>query len=229
MSLSQPALKNPCHKFIEFKGGTGIFQYWKKGEQKGEGENVELKKPFKFIVLDELSTITGFNDESQSGVYSNEVHNLNDDILNVRTFKGRGKIVGKYADIKADIAEMGGRFTKSVYAALIQNDELELVNFQLKGISFKSWVDADLDKIGHAIEVEEKCDDGKKGRVEYKIPRFKQADVSKKLLDQAIKMDEALQSHLVAYKHAQMVKVESESVQVKEEVGNKVEDDDVPF
>lgn len=205
MSLSKPKLHNPCKKFIEFKGDSGIFQFWDKTLEK----SVEVKKPFSFIVLDELSTIVGFSDEYQCGIYSNEVHNLSDETLNVRTFKGKTRITGKYADIKGDINAIGGKFCKSVYAALIHDDKtLELVNFQLKGISFKAWMDAVVDKSSFAVSVED-CSNGKKGKVEYKIPNFKQSEINPSVLEKAVLMDKALQDYLKEYTHQQVVKDEA--------------------
>ncbi len=222
MSLSQPQIKNPCHKFIEFKGDSGDFRYWDKEQKK----NIIIEKPFSFIVLDELSTITGFSDEYQCGIYSNEVHNLSEESLSVRAFKGKSKLVGKYSEIKGDIAQMGGKYTKSVYAALIKKDnELELVNFQLKGISFKAWLDAVLDKSSFAVSVTG-CDNGKKGKVEFKIPIYKQTEVSHLLIEKAVVMDKTLQSYLKEYAHNQIVK--DEAVQADAPVENQ-EDESIPF
>ena len=74
MSISNPTVSsNPASKFIEFKGDTGKWRYWDK--TKGEdGENVEVKLPVYFIILDELSTIKGWNKEHKCGIYSNEIH-----------------------------------------------------------------------------------------------------------------------------------------------------------
>ena len=217
MSLSKPKLVNPCKKFIEFKGDSGIFQYWDKVAEK----NVEVQKPFSFIVLDELSTITGFSDEYQCGIYSNEVHSLTDEPLSVRTFKGRTRIIGKYADIKKDITAIGGKFCKSVYAALINPDNtLELVNFQLKGIAFSAWMDCVIDKSAFAIKVED-CSNGKKGKVEYKIPNYKQASLSLDLLEKAVEIDKELQKYLKEYSQSQVIKDEAEQVKsepIEEEV-----------
>jgi hypothetical protein len=213
MSLSKPKLTNPCKKFIEFKGDSGIFQYWDKVAEK----NVEIPKPFSFIVLDELSTITGFSDEYQCGIFSNEVHSLLDEPLSVRTFKGRTRIVGKYTDIKKDVAAIGGKFCKSVYAALIKSDNtLELVNFQLKGIAFKSWMDAVIDKSSFAVKVED-CGEGKKGKVEFKIPNYKQADLPRDLLEKAVAMDKDLQVFLKEKAQSQEIREEVERAPVEQE------------
>lgn len=219
MSLSKPQIKNPCHKFIEFKGDSGDFRYWDKATEK----NIIVEKPFSFIVLDELSTIKGFSDEYQCGIFSNEVHNLSEETLSVRTFKGKTRITGKYSEIKGDIAAIGGKYCKSVYAALIGKDnQLELVNFQLSGIAFKAWLDAVIDKSSFSVTVTG-CDNGKKGKVEFKIPIYKQTEVATELIAKAVVMDKDLQAYLKEYAHQRAEK--DEAVQADA----PVENDNEPF
>lgn len=225
MSLSKPALKSPVTKFIEFKGDDGVFQYWDKENKK----NVKLEAPLRFIVLDELNTIKGFNNSTSSGVYSNEVHNLKTQLLHVRTFKGNISLSGFYLDIKDKIGAMGGKFCKSIYAALIAGDNLELVNFQLTGAAFKSWVDKVID-VNNSAVVFSSTTDAKKGKVEYKIPNFTAEPIAPELLQKAIKMDEALQEFLKKKKLSEIQsKVEEESVQEHPEEMNQEEDSEVPF
>lgn len=225
MSLSQPKPVNPCKKFIEFKGNSGVFQYWDKSTEK----NIEVEKPVKFIVLDELATITGFSDQFQCGVYSNEVHSLTNELMSVRTFKGGQKIVGKYADIKGEIASMGGKFCKSVYAALIgKGNVLELVNFQLKGAALSAWVNYSGDKTGGAVQVI-KCMDGKKGAVTYKIPVFEQVTYDPDLMKQAIMMDRNLQAYLADYAQHNLIKAETEQPDAPVESQEHPKDGEIPF
>lgn len=211
MSLSKPALKNPVTKFIEFKGDEGVFQYWNKEKKL----NVQLAKPFSFIVLDELNTIKGFNKASGAGIYSNEVHNLKTQKLHVRTFKGNLSIEGFYSEIKDKITSkaVGGKFCKSIYAALITGESLELVNFQLTGAAFKSWVDKEID-INNSAVVFNSTTDGKNGNIEFKVPNFTSEAISPELLQKAVAMDEALQVFLKQKKLKEIEsKVEEESVQ----------------
>lgn len=222
MSLSNPKPTNPCKKFIEFKGDSGIFQYWDKVGEK----NVELKSPVTFIVLDELSTIRGFSDEFGCGIYANEVRSLVDEQLNVRLFKGNHRIIGKYSDIKGEVGAMGGKFCKSVYAAMVVNEgkDLELVNFQMKGAALKAWMDVLIDKSAFGITVED-CSDGKKGKVSYKIPNFKQASLDLKMIERAVVMDRELQRYLKDYLNTQVIKPEV----AKPATDQSPEDDDIPF
>lgn len=194
MSLSQPKLINPCKKFIEFKGDRGIFQYYDKEKK----VNVEIPQPIKFIVLDELSCIKGFSDSTQSGIYSNEVHSLAKQSLIVRSFKGRERVEGMYADIKGLITEMGGKFCKSIYAALVTDKTVELVNFQLTGISFSAWMDKPFDVTLCGVEVS-RCTDGKKGAVKYKVPVYESFEISEVLMAKAVEMDKELQKFLSSY------------------------------
>lgn len=224
MSLSKPKITNPCKKFIEFKGNTGAFQYWDKATE----SNIQLKSPVKFIVLDELSTITGFSDEFQCGIYSNEVHSLRDEVLSVRLFKKNHRLVGKYSDIKGDITSMGGKFCKSVYSALIgDKGELELVNFRLRGAALSAWMDCVIDKSAFAIIVED-CTDGKKGSVKYKIPNFKQFDLPLGMIEKAVVMDKSLQDFLREYFNSQIIKsdLKKEEAEAKED---STSEESVPF
>jgi hypothetical protein len=206
MSLSNPKLQNPATKFIEFKGDKGIFQYF----DKANGENVELQMPFYFVVLDELSTITGYNKDNDCGIYSNEIHSLNDEILKVKTFKGGISIVGKYSEIKNDLKAIGGKFTKSIYAMLLGKPN-ELVHFKFFGAAFSSWLDKRIDLNKCAVFVNE-TSQGKNGNVVYTFPIFKAfpiPEAKKYILSEAVEMDKQLQKYIVSYKNYQIEKVEA--------------------
>jgi hypothetical protein len=250
MSLSNPKLQNPAKKFIEFKGDKGTFQYFDK-ELGEKGETVEFKMPFYFIVLDELSTITGYNEKNECGIYSNEIHSLNDEIFKVKTFKGGISIVGKYADIKNDIKAIGGKFTKSIYAMLLGKPN-EFVHFKFSGSAFGSWLEKKIDLQKAAILVNETAQ-GEKGTVKFIYPLFKQAVIpttKQYIWDAALEMDKQLQKYLISYKNNQIEKtvVVDENSQVIENesegtdsdweelqriknaaVNSEVKTDDLPF
>ena len=52
--------KNPATKFLEWKSDQKGFSYYDKGLAK----NVEVSLPFKFVFLDELSTVKGFAEQN---------------------------------------------------------------------------------------------------------------------------------------------------------------------
>lgn len=232
MSFSNPTIENPVSKFITFKGDKGILQYYKKSETEGEkGENVEIKMPCLFVVLDELSTIKGFNDETESGIYSNEVHSLGKEELNVRTFKGGKSIKGKYSDIKGDIKQLGGKFTKSVYALLVTKESTEIVNFQLSGAAFSAWMDCKINKQKFVIGIVGTTDE-KKGAIKYKKPVFKAFNMDKRVYDAAIAADNTLQKYLEQYKNKAVEEVEAVEVAQEEKTPDLPNDtglEDLPF
>ena len=197
MSFSQPKLENPCTRFISFKGDEGVWYYYDKELEK----KVALIPPVCFIVLDQLSTITGYSDEYQSGIYSNEVHSLTKETLRVRTFKGGFSAVGTYANIKGEIASAGGKFTKSVYAMIISKDEEPyLANFQISGAAFSSWLDLKFSAQRHIVCITGENIDNKKGAVKFKRPVFRTYNMDSKYVPAAIEMDMELQKYLSSYK-----------------------------
>ena len=71
MSISDPIkLQNPAQKFIEWSGSKGLWQFYDKESK----TKISIPASFQVIVLDQLSTITGFDSVSESGIYSNEIH-----------------------------------------------------------------------------------------------------------------------------------------------------------
>ncbi len=201
MSISKPRMENPAKKFIEFSGKTGQFTYYDKSGERETWKDVEVKKPIYMIVLDELSTIKGYCKKTESGITSNEVHNITTDILRVRTFKGGLEAVGKYKDISDKVKNWGGKFTKSVYALLIMGKEkTELVNFQFKGSSLNAWIDKKFNTEKSGVIIKEELKEERNGDTVYKVPILNSLNITPALLELAIKTDsEILQPYLKAY------------------------------
>jgi len=201
MSFSEPKLQNPATKFIEFRDGK--LQYYDKDAE----ENKIIDLPVYFVVLDELSTISGYCEKTKSGIYSNEVHRITDEVLNVRTFKGGEQIMGLYKDISDAIARIGGKFTKSVYALLInqQGGENELVNFKFRGAAFSAWLDKKFNPEKSAVGLVETFE-ATKGKTVYQVPVFKSFRLNPELITQSTETDKKLQVYLRNYKANQAEK-----------------------
>ena len=195
-----PQLQNPCRKFIDYSGDTGLFYYYDKDAKK----KVEVVMPFYFEVLDELATITGFHEESKSNIYSNEVSYLKTEILKVKCFgKGGINIVGLYDDIKDSIKAVGGKYTKSVYAMLINKDRtVELVNFRIHGAALNGWIEKKFNALSFVTGVKETIQK-KKGATKYQEPIFEQFKIDPELDKIAVAMDIELQGYLKEYKAKQ--------------------------
>lgn len=96
-AFTQPTT-NPAGKFFEWKSNEKTFVYFDKETK----TNVTVPLPFKFLVLDELHTIKGWNDATESGIYANEVKFISRDEMVVKPFKGNEIARGLYKDIKED-------------------------------------------------------------------------------------------------------------------------------
>jgi hypothetical protein len=214
MSLSRPNLKNPATRFMQWGGGAdnvgtkqepewegGKVSYWDKEANDGEGENIEVALPLTFIVLDELHTITGFNQATKSGFWSNEIRDLANDTLVVRNKSG---IVakGKYADIKDEIKSDGAKYTKSIYIAFY-NEEKELVlgHLKLSGAAMSTWIEftkkVDVSKAAVTLDIDPNVK--KNGNINYFVPKFGSMKISQQTLQAATKLDADLQDYLDAY------------------------------
>lgn len=136
---NQTRPSNPAHIFIEWAGAKDqgfLFYYDKEAKKK-----VPLKFPFSFMLLDELTTIKGFNDSLNCGIYSNEIRNTLTDTLHVRSFKPGVIITGIYQEIKGAIKLASGKYSKSMYIAIPGKELTVIGNLNLKGISFSAWLD----------------------------------------------------------------------------------------
>ncbi|MCG7607156.1 hypothetical protein [Mycobacterium sp. CnD-18-1] len=195
MSLSAPrATESPVKKFFRAKATDGGSITW---YDKAEKKEVPVDLPFRFTVLDVLSTVRGYDDASQSGIWSNEVRDLRSDVLRVRS-KGGAVGEGLYSSIRDSIRAKGAKFANSVYLAFKDGDELAIGNIVFVGSSLSSWIEftngrrLDSDP-GVAITgfTEER-----KGATKYFAPVFERLEVSGDTLSKASDLDVQLQAYL---------------------------------
>ncbi len=218
MSLTRPRTStNPASKFIRYHGDTGKWGWWDKQNE----ENVELKLPVYFVVLDELFTIKGWSKQYE-GIYSNEVHTTNE-LLKVKSFKNNLTITGYYSDIKDEINGKGGKYTKSVYAMLFDNEgNTEMVNFQISGAALGAWFEAKVKANSQSVGIMVETIDGKNGSIEYKIPVFKSFKFpSEEIMTDAYAFDEQLQKYLDEYKKTKEDKEAEEEVYNQETIDER--------
>lgn len=196
MSRSNPTLTNPAQRFFSWSGSKGKVVYWDK-ENKVE---VEVKLPFVFLPLDQLSTIKGYSKIDKSGYWSNEVRNVTKDSFTVRTSHGI-KEDGLYSTL-ANSRSKGAKYTKSIYCAYKQGDDWILANFNASGSALSAWIE-----FSNGIVVE----NGKvaltgsthvpeaNGISEYYIPTFEYQHSTPEEDKIAIAMDKDLQVYLSQY------------------------------
>lgn len=217
MSRSNPtdAVRNPASRWFEFASGAdgGFVRYWDKDTEKQVNlGDAETGGTFVFLLLDELATVKGWHDESDSGIFANEVRDTRQDSLVVKSFKGGELASGLYAGIKDRIVASGGHFVASCYIAYKEGADLHIGNIRFKGAALSAWMDfkkecpTKKDASGKSIKAYyvdavkiEGFEEGKKGSVVFRNPKFSLAPLSDETNRQAIARDAELQAFLSDY------------------------------
>lgn len=201
MSRSNPtenSTPNPAVRWFEWNGEHGLVRYYDKDTKK----NVDVGADFKFMLLDQLGSVRGWHDASESGIYSNEVKDTRADVLIVKAFKYGTIAEGFYQDIKLKVNAAGGQFTTNCYIAFKMDNKLTIGSLRIKGAALGAWMDfvkahrADLYK--QAVRITG-FNEGKKGRIVYRVPIFELFNVSPETNQQAEALDATFQAFLTTY------------------------------
>lgn len=160
-------VSNPAELFIEFKSEER-FHYYDKEKQ----EKVSMPDKFYGVILQRFATITGYDDEGNCGIYSNEVRNTTTDELVVKSFKRGVLAKGIYKkDILGKVT--AAKFASSVYVALVNgsgaNATFKLVNMKFKGAALSAFIDSEA-KEGDLVCFERNDELLKKGASKYYKP-----------------------------------------------------------
>lgn len=212
MSRSNPTdgISNPSRRWFEYAGGSdgGVVRYYDKDAK----ADVTVGETFQFILLDELATVKGWHDASDSGIYANEVRDTKQDTMVVRSFKGGELASGVYSAIRDRIGNLGGHFHASCYIAFKGEDgKLAIGNIGFKGAALNAWVEfkkaCGTKKVGDKSVRAYYVDairivgftEGTKGRVTYRVPKFELCPLSEASQQQAVTLDNELQGFLAEY------------------------------
>lgn len=194
--------KNPSSKFIEWNSTEQCFSHYVKADKK----DVLHKLPFTFIPLTRGVCIKGYNEPENTSYISNEVKNVDTDILTVKAYnnatkKNRVVFVGTWADIQKDVKAAGGAWTESIYIAIKgANGKLELANLQLNGSGIKHWFEfmKENDVWSTAVTVKEFTKE-KKGAVNYTCPLFSAVKIKKETDIEAAVLQKEILAFLSEY------------------------------
>ena len=212
----QTPQSNPATKFIDWKSNDKCFSYY----DKETSSNIQIPLPFKFLVLDEMHCIKGWNDATQSAIFSNEVKFIGTETMVVKPFKGNEIAKGLYKDIKEKVKSAGGHYVKSIYIML---EDGTLANLQLKGSSVQAWGEFTQKTRSRLadewIEVKT-AKDGKKGAVKFSIPEFTfLRSINDDEANQADEVFNVLEAYLKTYlAKAEVPIVETETDEVDDNV-----------
>jgi len=208
-------LPNPCQKWYEWSGKNGNLKNYDKGTDK----TIETEAPFNFVLLDEFSTVKGWHDASQSGIWSNEVKNTGKSILKVSAYKGGVLAEGLYKDIKDKVNTLGGSYVKNLY---ITTGDGTISSLNLKGAALSAWMDFVKENKGiydKAITISG-ATEAKKGSVTYQTPNFELVEVTKEQEESAVELDKKLQEFV----KGKFVEVHEEETEVVIEDNNNLEE-----
>lgn len=240
MSRSNPTLDNtphPCQRWFEWDGDSGVLKYYDKEKK----ENIRLEKPdFGFILLDQTSSIRGYNDKKKISFRSNEIRDTGKDVLTVKSSDSLLVAQGIYSQIRDRIVAAGASFRVNLYMAFKNGaGALSLGCIQLKGSSLNSWIEFSKKNrpqlYKQAIKITGHSEH-KTGKIVYRTPVFALGPVSEETNNQAIEVDQFLQEYFQSYfarKTTQQVDAPppAEPEQENESESPQAPDpeDDVPF
>lgn len=198
MSRSRPSqsIPNPATRRFKWHGATGVLRYWDKAQEK----EISVEAPFRFILLDERSTVTGFHEASNSAIYANEVKSTTQSPLTVKS-KAGVLAEGFYKDIRAEVGEVGGNFTANLYVAFQGKDGLEIGLIQFRGAGLKEWMEfrkTSRNKVYEKAITLTGAVKGRKGSVTFYSPTFELSDSSANDDGIAKDLDEQLQDYFDA-------------------------------
>lgn len=202
MSRSNPnenSNPNPAVRWFEWNGEQGVVRYYDK-ELK---TNIDVGSDLTFLLLDQVGSVRGWHDASQSGIYSNEVKDTRQEVLIVKSFKGGTLAEGIYRDIKDRVAAQGGQFVANLYIGFKNGSgALALGSLRFKGAALGAWMEftkahkADL--YSKAVRIQG-FTEGKKGRIVFRVPVLKVMDANPNTAAAAIELDKELQKFFASY------------------------------
>ena len=200
MSRSNPreSAPNPAVRWFEWNGEHGTVRYYDKAEK----VNVDVPLPFTFLLLDELASVRGWHDASQSGIYSNEVRDTTKDVLVVKTFKGETLAEGYYKAIKDRVNGQGGHYVANCYIAAKVDGELAICSLRFKASALGAWMEFRKANRGQLFERAVRIGgftEGKKGRITFRMPTYELIAVTPETNHQAVGLDATLQTWLEGY------------------------------
>lgn len=197
------------------------WYYYVKSEVEGEkGTNVAVDMPFTFLYLLSATSFSGYNEENNASIYSNEVLSERDlkelfprgvdenveeytkKIKNAQILTAKmGKdtiATGFYKDIKANVVEKGGKYCQPIYALLLTDEGTEIVRILISGSGVETWIPFANPQKLRTMGVSccgsvEKT----KGSNDYEAPKFQYVEVDEQYQTAA---DEAAQQVLDYFK-----------------------------
>lgn len=244
MSRSRPndniSNPNPAMRWFKWAALNGDITYYDKERE----QNVSIKMPMSFLVLDTLDVVNGVTRKNQNGqqfsIRSNEVRSSGSESFNIYVNKEK-VLSGMYRDISQQIKERGGHFNKSIYIAFYDEDNiLRIGNLRLKGSALSAWFSYTAEhNVYEGATIMNRGEQLDNGVVSYYLPAFSYSNnVSEESKQRASGLDEVLQDYLDVYfndsdtdmsGNTASDDVDNTSKNVPEQQDDEPELDDIPF
>jgi hypothetical protein len=234
VSRSNPheSAPNPAVRWFEWSGEHGRIRYYDKTAQM----SIDVPLPFTFLLLDELASVRGWHDASESGIYSNEVRDTTKQVLVVKTFKGETLAEGYYKAIKDKVNGQGGRYVANCYIAAKVDDVLSVCSLRFKGAALGAWMEfrkAHRGKLFDSAVRIHGFTEGKKGRITFRMPSCELYGVTPETQVDALALDKTLQAWLDGYfsrrTHDQAEAPQPDSLSAEDAYSEPLTDNDIPF
>ena len=186
-------LKTPCVRFFDWSGSEGKLRHYDREKK----ENIYVDLPFTFLVLDRLHTVGGYCDAERSGFWGNEVRDITNDPITVRT-KAGVVATGAWKQLPA---VTGLKYAQSIYIAFKdERGELVIGNLKASGAFVSSWIEFTRSRnIYEGAIAITGATEARKGATKYYTPIFAARQVSEETDTKAKALDATLQEYLVAY------------------------------
>lgn len=176
----EPAVKNPATKFYKWSSKKEGFYYYDKESKK----EVALPTPAHCIVLDDFSAVTGYLKKYKSGLTSNEVSNMKEEVLRLRTFNGEYKYEGLWHDIK-DFLPNGAKYSKNLYALLCRKGNSECIHLEFSGAASGTYFDIKLNNRTEVLVIKDEVKEQTTGDNVYNVPVLDKVDMVDEYIDEA--------------------------------------------
>ena len=163
---------SPVSRYYTWKSNEKTFSYYDRETK----QNVLVELPLKFLFLQHYHSVRGWNDASNSSIYSNEVYYIGSEDMRVSASKGGLIAEGLYKDIKPRVIASGGRYHRSIYVVL---EDGSIANISVKGSVVKEWsdfYDSQKNNIENNFVIVNDFNEAKKGSVKYAVPVFNTGD-----------------------------------------------------
>ncbi len=167
--LDTKIIKNPA-KFYEWAGSIGEFKTYN-----SETKENEYVKDITFIVVDQAMTLKGWDDSTDSAIWSNELKDIKKPFI-VKNSKGVIE-KGLYSELKSDV-----KFCKVLYGYDINNNDI--IGVKLYGSSLGVALNNkifDGDKYTLSVNPEIQ----KKGANKYYIPTIEKIEATPEEIERA--------------------------------------------